>query len=802
MIRRLSLLLLLILPFCIKAQQITGSWEVLTVYNTVDKVLETPEKLYYLSSGNLYSYDSENQESESLNVQNGLNDSGISNMYYNPEGKYLLLTYKNGNIDMIYDNGDIVNMSDIKDAIMATEKIINNVTFYKDNICVATNFGVVLFDGKKHHVIQSGIYKTNVEFFAQVGENFVIKKSDSNLYYLPKNQKFNLLENFKPLYTDATKSTQAYFYYKTGVVLSDNKLMAINTGSADAMRTYTIDFSNETCKIASVNPTKFNVKDLNPWSGGYYITNGTSILTVDKDGGNATLKTVPALIKGQSIAFWNSADKVWACDNSGIGWYDISSSTPTVLNEKFKPGNLTVKYIDFLKPDNWGNIYMTSRSESLITSRDGIAAVTDINRIDADGNIENITSTDYVYQNSIFNTASNKGKLRGNNSICPHPTEKGVYYVGNRVEGIMKFKDSHYTYSYNENNSNINQVWGWDVNGIDFDSKGNLWAITGTEVTPMLIMLPAEKVAQETTEKSDWVGINYEFSATHDGYVLACKKSNVVISFDARGENAPIWFYLTKGTETLTDDKFIELSYFTDQDGRQFSNYQNLCALECSDGKVWIGTDDGVFEMPNPEKVAEGGSVVRIKVPRNDGTNLADYLLASQYVMCMSEDSSGRKWIATRDSGVYLVSKDGTEILEHFTQDNSVLNSNDVYSVVCSPVSNAVYFGGSGVLYKYNATAAPAADDYSDVIAYPNPVRPDYSGWITIKGLMENSLVKIADAAGNVVYQTTSEGGMAVWNGCNLSGERVRTGVYYVFASQSGENQSGNSAVTKILVVK
>lgn len=801
MIRRLSLILLLILPFCIKAQQMTGSWEVFTVYNAVDKVLETPSKLYYLSSGNLYSYDMGTQESESLNTQNGLNDSDISNMYYNPADKYLLLTYTNGNIDIIYDNGDIVNMSDIKDAIMATEKTINHVSFYKDRICVATNFGVVLFDGKKHHVIQSGIYKANVDFFAQVGEYFVIKKSDSNLYYLPVNQKFNVIDNFKPLYQSS--GSQTYFYYKTGVVVSDNKLIAVNTGGADKMRAYTFDFANGKCAISQVNTTSFNVKDINAWNGGYYITDGTNVLTVDANGENGVLTVLPSLVKGQKIAFWSGVDKVWACDNSGLGYYNLSSGTPTVINDKFKPGNLTVGYIDFLRADAWGNIYMTSRSESLLVSYPkGRETQTDVNRINADGTIENITSSNHTYQNSVFSAAKYQGKLYGNNSICPHPTEQGVYYVGNRAEGIMKFKDNNYLYSYNGNNSNINEIWGWDVNGIDFDSKGNLWGITGTGVTPMIVMLPAAKVAQETTAKDDWIGVNNEFGATHDGYILACKKSNVIIAFDGQGENAPIYFYTTKGTETLTDDKFTEISYFTDQDGRQFSSYKIICALECSDGKVWIGTDDGVFELPNPEKVAEGGTVVRIKVPRNDGTNLADYLLASQLVMCIAEDSSGRKWIATRDSGVYLVSSDGTEIIEHFTQDNSVLNSNDVHSVICSPVSNAVYFGGAGILYKYNATAAPAAEDYSNVIAYPNPVRPDFSGWITIKGLMDSSLVKITDAAGNLVYQTKSEGGMAVWNGCNTSGERVRTGVYYVFASQSAEDQSGNSAVTKILVVK
>ena len=101
----------------------------------------------------------------------------------------------------------------------------------------------------------------------------------------------------------------------------------------------------------------------------------------------------------------------------------------------------------------------------------------------------------------------------------------------------------------------------------------------------------------------------------------------------------------------------------------------------------------------------------------------------------------------------------------------------------------------------YSSTSAPAADDYSQVYAYPNPVRPDYTGWITITGLMDNSLVKIADAAGNVFHQGTSEGGMMVWDGCDSHGKRVKTGVYYVFASTGGDGVESNGAVTKILVV-
>jgi hypothetical protein len=176
-------------------------------------------------------------------------------------------------------------------------------------------------------------------------------------------------------------------------------------------------------------------------------------------------------------------------------------------------------------------------------------------------------------------------------------------------------------------------------------------------------------------------------------------------------------------------------------------------------------------------------------------------LLDTEKINCMCVDASNRKWIATQMSGVYLVSEDGDEILEHFTTDNSYLPSDAVASVFCDPLSNIVYFGTSVGIASYNGTASPAKDNYDDVYAYPNPVRPDYSGWITVTGLMEDSLVKIADAAGNVFYQGRSEGGMVTWDGCNAAGDRVKTGVYYVFASHSGDD-SQMGVVTKILVVR
>ena len=104
-------------------------------------------------------------------------------------------------------------------------------------------------------------------------------------------------------------------------------------------------------------------------------------------------------------------------------------------------------------------------------------------------------------------------------------------------------------------------------------------------------------------------------------------------------------------------------------------------------------------------------------------------------------------------------------------------------------------------MLEYSSDSEPPAESYSEIYAFPNPVRPEYTGDITIRGLMENSLVKISDSEGNVIKSIRSTGGMTTWDGCNSLGEPVKSGVYFVFASQN-ENESSSGAVTKILIIR
>ena len=191
----------------------------------------------------------------------------------------------------------------------------------------------------------------------------------------------------------------------------------------------------------------------------------------------------------------------------------------------------------------------------------------------------------------------------------------------------------------------------------------------------------------------------------------------------------------------------------------------------------------------------------QVKVPRNDGTNLADYLLSEVPIKCITIDGGNRKWIGTNGSGVFLVSADGLETIEHFTTENSPLISDDIYDIQINGETGEVFIATDAGLVSFfgDATDPAASLDKNNVLVYPNPVRPEYAGNISITGLAYDTNVKIVNAAGKLVNEGTSVGGEYTWNGRLASGKKCTSGVYYVLAADS-EGKKG--VVTKFLMVR
>ena len=216
-----------------------------------------------------------------------------------------------------------------------------------------------------------------------------------------------------------------------------------------------------------------------------------------------------------------------------------------------------------------------------------------------------------------------------------------------------------------------------------------------------------------------------------------------------------------------------------------------------ANGEIWVGTESGLFIIEDVQQLLNHkNQCKRIIIPRNDGTGLGDYLLGNEMINCITEDAAGRKWIGTETSGLYLVSADGLETIEHFTKYNSPLVSDGIYCLAIEPKTGELYVGTSIGLLSYQSDANEAQEDMKNIYAYPNPVRPNYQGYISITGLMDNTEVRIVDAGGNLVCKTRSNGGLAIWDGKDGYGKRVRPGVYTALC-----NAKGGHNVCKILVM-
>ena len=334
MIKKLFLLIaILSCAAGVSAQHAPGSWRVLPMSAMdFEVVKETPDKVYYVTGGALYAYDKENNETEYYTPGSKLSDSGVAMLKYNKDEKYLMCVYDNCNIDLIYDSGKVVNLPEIKDANLTSAKAVNHIYFGKGRIYVATSFGIVVFDDQKHHVVESGIYNTPINFIAEMGDNIIIAAKNlssekPDIVYLgisPKADRHNVLSKFKPL-RDVGLSDW--------LVVSDNSYIAPLNGK---LWKVTINADNNVgisdTGIAVAGTDKFeNYKD------GYYLKGSSQFIMLDKEGNQTLRVDIPADFRNQHLSFWNSPATAWAADKDGIGNYDLSQTTPTVLSEKYFP---------------------------------------------------------------------------------------------------------------------------------------------------------------------------------------------------------------------------------------------------------------------------------------------------------------------------------------------------------------------------------------------------------------------------------------------------------------------------------
>ena len=221
------------------------------------------------------------------------------------------------------------------------------------------------------------------------------------------------------------------------------------------------------------------------------------------------------------------------------------------------------------------------------------------------------------------------------------------------------------------------------------------------------------------------------------------------------------------------------------------------CVVEDKDGEIWIGCNLGIKVIYNPSTAFKSTLYAQNVLIKQ--INYVQNLFEFEEVTCIAVDDANRKWVGTAKSGVFLISENGDTQLLHFTEDNSPLFSNKIHNITINRETGEVFIATANGLISYMGTATAGREDYSEVTVFPNPVRETYHGVITVRGLMDKSFCKIADAAGNLVWQGYANGGELSWDGKDFYGKRPSTGVYFVFSSDTTGKMKN---VAKILFIR
>ena len=741
-------------------------------YYETTQVAEAGNCVYAVANGSLYSYGKEDNSLVYYSRQTGLSDGDISHISYNPNVARLLITYSNGNIDLLDESG-VYNLSYLLDNSGVTDKTINSVTQYNEYAYLSTNFGIIALNMDKREIKDT--YKLNDKVYSVAidGENIYAATSTLGLIYAPLSSNlldYNVWKTYPLSSSEIQKGSVSRigFFGQNLCLLTDKGIHY--KGTDGVVKSLLKNSSLKDMTIQNGKLMAYTVSEL-------YIYSSLTDRDVVKAG---TVNGVSSL-KSEGT-YWIAAgtNGIKGVRKSGSGYETIVEST----------GDNTAY------PKRNYNYYMTTYGNKLLVVGGGRWT----NRWGRPGTF--MEYEDGKWFNFDENTINKNPGANENNQfrrfwdytgVAIDPKDPTRYFISSYGEGIVELKDKEPVQLYNHTNSELDYILPSSpynyirVGGITFDGEGNLW-MTNCEVEAVLKVLKADGTWKRFRfDGYKNVSMADKITITSNGYKWINSPYGSVRGLFVLNDNGTI--------DDESDDEYHFYSTFSDTNGTiDVSGY--YCVTEDKEGQVWIGTNRGPIICTSYRDI---NNIRCSRIIRTNDDGESYYLLDGEQINAIAVDGGNRKWIATNSSGVFLVSDDGMETIAHFTTENSPLPSNQINSLAINQITGEVFIGTEKGLVSYMSDATEGSEDYSNVYAYPNPVRPEYGDKVTIMGLMDESNVKITDIRGNIIYQGKSAGGTFTWDCCKKGGRRVATGVYLVL---SATPEAKESVVTKIMVVK
>lgn len=736
-----------------------GTWTIYPSYYNIENIEMAGHDIFVLASSNLYSYNTDDESLTTYTKTTCLSDVNISKISWNKNAKRLVVVYNSHNIDILSADGNVINIPDLKDKQMTGDKTINNITQDGQYAYLATNFGVVKIDVKNGYIADSYILNKPVKQLALLN-GYIYGLTTQNGVI-----RANMSDNLNDPASWKTFSSVFFEYLFT----LNGHLIGMTNGNANSINT-------ETASVTTFGLFPFTwVKKCNDR---IICGTGSNMTEISSD---LVCHTYSASHPLNVVAYDEPKAAYW------------SNNSDNKLTRFVMQNNELMPQTTGIIPDG----PVSNATYRMALNDKDIYVVNGFCNVDATSLLDGRV---YQYNGSYWSefekdiAAKTGHRYRDLCSIAINPLNPDIVMASGET-GVYKFDKGIFVEAYDCSNSPLvsmlptnSEPRNWTVvQSMTYDKEGNLWLANSRNEGIVCLK------ANGTWERFDHPDIMAgDYTERLEGATI-----------DSRGY---LWFCSTHWEDSrlfcydIKNDRLKRYDMFANQDGTTYTPYLHNIS-EDNAGNIWIATNHGPFYLKASDILQGNDVMTQHKVPRNDGTNFADYLLTGIDILCITTDAANRKWIGTNGQGVFVISDDCNTQEYHFTADNSSLPSDIVTDIKVQGSTGRIYFATEGGLCSYMSGVSESNDNITsdNVWAYPNPVTPEYDGYVTVCGLENNSQVTITTSSGAKVASGRSVGGSYIWDCRDLNGQRVASGMYIVHVA----TPEGNSSIsTKIAVVR
>ncbi|MBR1932587.1 MAG: Por secretion system protein [Prevotella sp.] len=716
-----KILLLLLALTTLTAHAQTGTWHAYMAYSDIQQIVKGGNLLFVRASNGLYTYNLSDHSITTYDKMNALNDCYVTHIAWNPTVKRLIIVYDNSNIDLMDQQGNVINLASLYLKSMTQDKTVNRIDIRDQYAYLSTGFGVMKVDMKR----------------CEVSESYILKRNVTKLGFEENTIYIETLDNLNVYAGEDTPD---------GTILGEEIVYKKDSQGRDTQQ---INYRRLTIQANYRGSLLDNLIDPHNWT---------------------YTQSLPGGIFDQDLS-------------------DYNDNLATV--QSLKPGG----------PKHNHFAFMRFKNNTLYTCGGGYnsAETSDLERpatIQMLSNGEWTTLPDTPKEDGVDGTERSSWRFVDMMSVDVDPLNPSHIFGGSRT-GLYEYLDGQLVKYYHKDNSPLltattsnNYVL---VESVLFDAEGKLWMLQ-SQVGNSLLSLDRNGEFRQY-DISQLMSGGKSLGALQSLY----QDSRGLLWFVNNHYETPSFYCYNPQASTMVNS-FV---HYFNEDGTSFgsSTYYPRHVAEDLDGNIWVSTSLAPMEIENANVWTQGTYVTQPKIPRNDGTNYADYLMNGANISCIVIDGGNRKWMGTKGQGLYLISADNMEQVYHFTTENSPLLSDNIESLAYDGLTGEVYIGTEAGLCSYTSDATTASIEMveDDVYAFPNPVFSSYQGLITVRGLSRDADVKILTTSGQLVYQGRSNGGTFTWNGCDQAGRRVASGIYMVCtATSTGES----GVVCKIAMIK